>query len=72
MPSIYGLGLPDLPEGAIPVDLVMLFKWVDEEGNVRYTEMKTERLHPIEALGMCSTAVDTFRNLSMPRGLPDV
>ena len=65
MASIYGIELPDLPEGAIPVDMVMLFKWVDPEGKVKYSEMKSANLHPVEALGMLTTASDTLRSMCM-------
>lgn len=65
MPSFYGLEMPELPEGAIPIDMVMLFKWVDPEGKVKYSEMKSNNLHPVEALGMIVTASDTLRAMCM-------
>lgn len=65
MANFYGIDLPELPEGAIPIDMVMLFKWVDPEGKVKYSEMKSAKLHPVEALGMLTTAVDSLRALCM-------
>lgn len=65
MADIYGIPVPDLPDGALAVDIVLLCKWVDTDGKVKYSEMKSSSLHQIEALGMVTTAADTLRAMCM-------
>lgn len=65
MGNVYGIPVPDLPDGALAVDIVLLCKWVDVDGKVKYSEMKSSSLHQIEALGMVTTAADTLRAMCM-------
>ena len=60
MSDVYGIPLPDLDEGEIVVDAIILVKTMGEAG-VKYRELKTPTLHPIEALGMADTYSDTLR-----------
>jgi len=71
MAEIYGIPIPDLPDGSIPVDVVLLCKWVDVDGKVKYSEMKSSSLHNVEALGMVTTAADTLRSMCMNPERPD-
>jgi len=59
--AVNRLQFKDLPEGAVALDGILLIKYIDEEGVIRYAEMSTAALHPIEALGMVKTAEDTLR-----------
>lgn len=49
------------PEGWLPLEAFILVKYLDPAGNIKYKEIKTPSLHPIEALGMVTTAQDTLR-----------
>ena len=63
--QFYGIEMPDLPSDSIPIDMIMLLKWVDPEGKVNYSELKSAKLHPVEALGMLTTAADSLRAMCM-------
>lgn len=54
------------------MEVVVLIKMLDGEGQVRYREFKTNTLHSIEALGMVTTMADTLRASIMgnARGRP--
>ncbi len=54
-----------LPDGAVAVDAVILIKFLDNEGVIRYGEILTSTLHPTEALGMLMTAEDSMRAFLM-------
>lgn len=53
------------PDGWTPLEAFLCIKYLDPAGNVRYKEIKTPTLHPIEALGMVTTAQDTLRGYIM-------
>lgn len=55
----------DLGEGWTPLEFVVLAKCLDPEGSVRYREMTSQSLHPVEALGMLETMSDTIRHKLM-------
>jgi hypothetical protein len=42
-----------------------MVKCLDPKGRVRYREMSSSTLHPVEALGMLSTMEDTVRTKLM-------
>ena len=56
---------PAMEAGWVALDAVILVKCLDENGNVKFREMKTPNLHPVEALGMLVTAQDTYRQYLM-------
>lgn len=55
-----GLNLPEVAEGELMMEAIVMFKVLTPEG-VKYREFKTSTLHSVEALGMVSTMVDTLR-----------
>lgn len=59
------LGFLNLGEGWIPLDWVILVKCITPDGSVRYREMLSKTLHPVEALGMATTFEDTMRTRLM-------
>lgn len=61
--SVYGLSVKDLPDGWVALDAVVLVKGIDGSGQVRYAEISTGTLSPMEGLGMATTFGDTCRSL---------
>jgi hypothetical protein len=59
--SVNRLRFKDLPDGSVALEGILLIKYIDPEGSIRYAEMSTASLHPVEALGMVKTAEDTLR-----------
>jgi hypothetical protein len=60
----------ELGKGWIALETVILVKCLDPEGNIRYREMTSTTLHPVEALGMCETFCDTLRARLMHNARP--
>lgn len=60
--NYYGVQLPELKEGELCMDALVMLKILDAEGATKYREFKSATLHPIEALGMSTTLGDTLRN----------
>ena len=60
----------DLGEGWTPLEFVVLAKCLDPQGHVRYREMTSHTLHPVEALGMLETMTDTVRAKLMREARP--
>lgn len=65
MSAVERLRFRDLPEGAVALEGLLLVKFITVDGKVRYAEMATPTLHPVEALGMVTTATDTLRETLM-------
>ncbi len=61
MSALSNMHLPPLPEGSVPLEAVVLVKFLSAEGTVRYGELSTPSLTTVEALGMITTAQDTMR-----------
>jgi hypothetical protein len=59
------LSFVDLGEGWVPLEFLLMVKCLDPKGRVRYREMSSTTLHPVEALGMLSTMGDTVRKKLM-------
>jgi hypothetical protein len=59
--TVDRLRFRDLPEGSVALEGLLLCKYITPEGVIRYAEMATPSLHPVEALGMVTTAEDTLR-----------
>lgn len=59
------LGFVDLGEGWVPIEFLLMVKCLDPKGRVRYREMSSTTLHPVEALGMLTTMEDTVRKKLM-------
>jgi hypothetical protein len=59
------LGFLSLGSGWVPIDWLVMVKCLDPKGNVRYREMSSTTLHPVEALGMLTTMGDTMRGRLM-------
>jgi hypothetical protein len=68
MPELFGMSINEMPKGWVAIDAVLLIKGINESGQVRYVEMSTPQLSPIESLGMAVTFTDTMRTLIM-RGI---
>lgn len=47
--------------GWVPLEWVVLAKCIAPNGEVRYREMMSKGLQPVEALGMLCTMEDTIR-----------
>ena len=47
------------------LETIILVKCLDPEGQVKYREMTSATLHPVEALGMLETMSDTIRTRLM-------
>lgn len=58
-------GFLDLGPGWLPLEYLVMVKCLDPKGRVRYREMTSVDLHPIEALGMLTTMGDTMRQRLM-------
>jgi hypothetical protein len=61
MSDVYGVPIPDLPDGYIALDALVLVKAITPDGDIRYLESRSQALTPVEALGMLVTGGDTFR-----------
>lgn len=55
----------NLGSGWVPLDYLIMVKCLDPNGNVRYRELSSTSLHPVEALGMLTTMGDTMRQRLM-------
>lgn len=51
----------NLGEGWIPLEFVVLAKCLNPEGEIKYRELTSGTLNPVEALGMVETMGDTLR-----------
>lgn len=61
MADVYGIEVPDMPNGYLPTDVVVLVKALGEDGKARYIELRSPGMSSIEALGMLTTAADSCR-----------
>jgi hypothetical protein len=61
MAVVFGVEMPDLPEGAVPLDVVCLVKALDAEGRMMLCERSSDGLTRWEALGMATTFADSMR-----------
>jgi hypothetical protein len=61
MSSAYGIEIPDLPAGAIPMEVVVLVRYVDDEGDTTTAEVRSAGMSTQEALGMAVTYADGLR-----------
>jgi hypothetical protein len=61
------ISVPDPEPGWLYLEAVVLIKCLDDEGSIRYREIKSTGLTPVEALGMASTYIDTLRHQIMKR-----
>jgi len=55
----------NLGAGWIPLEYLIMIKCLDPKGRVRYRELSSQSLHPVEALGMLTTMGDTMRGRLM-------
>jgi hypothetical protein len=62
---VDSMGFLNLGKGWIPLEYLLMVKCLDPQGQVKYREMSSKTLHPVEALGMLSTMGDTLRNRLM-------
>lgn len=60
----------DLGKGWVPVDYLVMVKCLTPNGELRYREMASPTLHPVEALGMLTTMADTMRARLMQSSRP--
>ena len=65
-----GVELPAEVEGEVAIDLVVLLKVLNAEGEIVFREIKSPTLHPVEALGMGTTFCDSMRSLLTKRARP--
>jgi hypothetical protein len=68
--SSNGVTSFDLGKGWLALETVILVKCLDPEGNIKYREMTSGTLHPVEALGMLETMIDTVRARLMSGARP--
>lgn len=61
MAEVYGIPVRDLPAGWVALDVVVLVKGLNADGQVRYAEVATASLSPVECIGMATTFIDTCR-----------
>jgi hypothetical protein len=64
---LSGIDIPDPEPGWLYIDAVVLIKCMDDTGCIRYREIKSAGLTPVEALGMTETYSDTLRSVLMRR-----
>lgn len=62
----------DLGKGWVPIDYLVMVKCLTPSGEMRYREMTSPSLHPVEALGMLTTMADTMRARLMHSSRPMV
>lgn len=62
-----GIWFPSIdPEEYVPTDVILLIKGIDvKSGGMKYREYFAPNLHPIEQLGMITTAQDSLREMIM-------
>lgn len=58
-------GFLNLGRGWVPLEYLIMVKAIDPNGHIRYREMTSHTLHPVEALGMLTTMGDTMRRRLM-------
>ena len=63
--GLNGVNFLNLGVGWMPLEYLIMVKCLDPKGNVRYREMSSTTLHPVEALGMLTTMGDTMRGRLM-------
>jgi hypothetical protein len=59
------LGFLSLGSGWVPLEWIVLVKCLNPDGEIRYREMTSKNLQPVEALGMTTTFEDTLRTKIM-------
>lgn len=60
MALLYGIEVPDIPEGLTPVECVVLVKAIGERGIV-FIELSSEGLNTMEKIGMGTSFMDSMR-----------
>lgn len=66
MAELYGMPLPDIdPSEYTPLEALLLIKGFDSRQNIRYREIATGGLGPMECYGMAMSAADTWRHVLM-------
>jgi len=58
-------GFLNLGRGWVPLEYLICVKAIDPNGAIKYREMTSQSLHPVEALGMLTTMGDTMRRRLM-------
>lgn len=63
---VYGVEMPEMHvKSFMPLDMIIIVKGLDEEGSIRYREMASSGLAPMERLGMVVSYADTVRSQLM-------
>lgn len=66
MAELYGLYLPEIdPAKYTPLEAMILIKGFDHNQTIRYREIATGGLGPMECYGMAMSAADTWRQVLM-------
>lgn len=63
--SKHDLSFLNLGKGWVPIEWLIMVKCLDPDGEVRYQEVTSKTLNPVEALGMLTTMEDTMRRRLM-------
>lgn len=63
--DLFGMEIPELPNGVTALECVMSIKVLDEDGNMRLYERTSQGLNAWEALGMINTLADSLRRRLM-------
>jgi hypothetical protein len=64
---IYGVEMPDMSDTDefIPLDMIVVVKGFTADGEIRYRELTSNGLSPMERLGMAVSFADSMRALLM-------
>jgi hypothetical protein len=66
MAELYGLYFPEInPAQYQPLEAMVLIKGFDSHQRIRYREIATGGLGPMECYGMAMSAADTWRQVLM-------
>jgi len=64
---IYGVEMPEMAdhEEFLPLDMIVVIKGLNENGDIKYREMSSTGLSPMERLGMAVSYADSMRSMLM-------
>ena len=63
MAIVYGVTLADIPEGATPIEAIVILKALDQDGEVCLYRRASEGLAPWDQIGLCQIVLDNMRDL---------
>lgn len=60
-----GNPFPQFDKGVVVLESIWLAKVMEKDGSIKYREVMSKTLHPVEALGMVTTMQDSLRQRIM-------